>query len=133
MVGEARSRERLADLAGAGLVVLAVALVSYWRVANAETFMRLAIRRMTAVEGLLGSLRDRRWLLALVPLGLFWVSLHGSFPVGWLLVGAALAEALVGPRRDRRRARDLALVLLVHPLFPFVSPDGLHAYDLLLD
>src|SRR5947207_10136999 len=53
MVGEARSRERLADLAGAGLVVLAVALVSYWRVANAETFMRLAIGRMTAVEGLL--------------------------------------------------------------------------------
>src|SRR5438552_3529655 len=111
MVGEARSRERLADLAGAGLVVLAVALVIYWLLPA----YGLALQ---------ASLRDRRWLLALVPLGLFWVSLHGSFPVGWLLVGAALAEALVGPRRDRRRARDLALVLLVHPLFPFVSPDG---------
>src|SRR5947207_5151137 len=51
MVGEARSRERLADLAGAGLVVTAVALVSYWRVVNAETFMRLAIGRMTAAAG----------------------------------------------------------------------------------
>ncbi|HXU80868.1 MAG TPA: hypothetical protein VN914_05690, partial [Polyangia bacterium] len=38
-----------------------------------------------------------------------------------------------GPRRDGRRARALAAVLLLHPLLPFVSPDGLHAYDLMID
>ena len=230
-MGGARSR----DLAAAITVAAAVVLVSYWKVVNAETFMRLAIGRMTATEGLFvahdpwiysvpglgwhnpewlgdlvlygvfraggegalvsfklvvlvvgwllfylwgrragggplvlaglillalagsegrfmernelhvywllpsyglvlqASVRDRRWLLALLPLGLLWASLHGSFPAGWLLVGAALAEALVGPRRDRRRARDLAVVLALHPLLPFISPDGIHAYDLLLD
>ena len=233
MVGEARSRERVAGVAGVAVVVLAVVLVSYWKVVNAETFMRLAIGRVTAAAGLrvahdpwiysvpglgwrnpewLGDLllygvyriggegglvifklaalavgwslfylwgrrsggrplvlvglvllalggsegrflernelhlywllpsyglvlsaRDRRWLLALVPLGLGWASLHGSFPLGWLLVGAALAGSLVGPGRDLARARALAAVLLVHPLFPFASPDGLHAYDLMID
>jgi hypothetical protein len=53
--------------------------------------------------------------------------------VGWLLVGAALAEALVGPRRDPARARALAAVLALHPLLPFASPDGFRAYDLLID
>jgi hypothetical protein len=234
-VGEARSRVLPADLAAAGAVVVGVLLVSYWRVVNAETFMRLAIGRMTAAQGLfvahdpwiysvpglgwrnpewLGDLllygvyraggeaglvgfkllalsvgwsllyllgrraggrplvlaglillalagsegrfmernelhlywllpayglalqaavTDRRWLLALLPLGWLWASLHGSFPVGWLLVGAALAESMVGPRRDGRRARALALALALHPLLPFLSPDGLHAYDLLID
>ncbi|HXU81965.1 MAG TPA: hypothetical protein VN914_11250, partial [Polyangia bacterium] len=201
-----------ADVAGVALVVLSVVLVSTWRVANAETFMRLAIGRMTAAQGLMvahdpwiysvpglgwrnpewlgdlllygvhrvggegglvalkllllgvgwsllflwgrrmggrplvlvglvllalagsegrfmernelhlywllpsyglvleASVRDRRWLWALVPLGLLWTSLHGSFFLGWLLVGASLAEALVGPRRDGRRARALAAV-----------------------
>jgi len=221
------------DLAAAASVVVAVVLVAYWKVINAETFMRLAIGRMTAAHGLfvardpwiysvpelgwrnpewLGDLllygvyqaggegglvgfklvvlavgwsllyrwgrrvggtplvlaglillalggsegrflernelhlywllpayglvlhsstTNRRWLLALVPLAWLWTALHGSYTVGWLMVGAALVEALV--RRDFGRVRDLAVVLVVHPLLPFLSPDGLRAYDLLVD
>jgi hypothetical protein len=234
MVSEARLRQRAVDLVAVGVVLLGVVLVSYWRVVNVETFMRLAIGRETArgifldrdpwiysVPGLhwrnpewlgdlllygvyrmggegglvalklalLGigwtllyawgrraggrplvlvglillalagsegrflerneqhlywllpayglvlqlSLGNRRWLAALVPLGLAWVNLHGSFMVSWLLVGASLADALVGPRKDRQRARLLFSVFLVQLLFPFASPDGLHAYDVVVD
>jgi hypothetical protein len=233
-MAEVRSRSR-GDLLAAAVIVAAVVLVSYWKVINAETFMRLAIGRLTATAGLLlerdpwiysvpglrwrnpewlgdlllygayraggeaalvafklvvlsvgwslfyrmgrragggplvltglvllalagsqgrflernemhlywllpayglalqAGVRDRRWLIALLPLGALWVNLHGSFTVGWLMVGAALAEALFGAERDRRRARDLALVLAVHPLLPLIGPDGWHGYDLLID
>jgi hypothetical protein len=234
MVSEARLRERTVDLVAVGVVLLSVVLVSYWRVVNVETFMRLAIGRETAqgiflerdpwiysVPGLhwrnpewlgdlllygvfrmggegglvalkltllgLGwtllylwgrraggrplvlvglimlalagsegrflerneqhlywllpayglvlqaSVGNRRWLAALVPLGLAWVNLHGSFMVSWLLVGASLADALVGPRKDRQRARELFSLLLVHLLLPFASPGGLHAYGVVID
>jgi hypothetical protein len=77
--------------------------------------------------------RDRRWLWGLVPLGLLWANLHGSFPVGWIIVGASLADALFGAERDRRRALGLLLVLLAHPLFPLCGLDGLRSYDQVID
>jgi hypothetical protein len=76
--------------------------------------------------------RDRRWLWALPPLGILWANVHGSFTVSWLLVGAALAEALLGEDRDRRYAKALALVLAIHPLLPLVSPEGWRVYSFLL-
>jgi hypothetical protein len=77
--------------------------------------------------------RDRRWLGALLPLGILWANLHGSFTFSWLLVGAALAEALLGEERDRPLARALALVLAIHPLLAFVSPEGWRVYTFVID
>ena len=76
--------------------------------------------------------RERvRCLWLLLPLGALWANLHGSFPVGWVLVGAALGDALRG--RDRRRVLVLLGLLAAHPLLALVSPHGIHNYGQLVD
>lgn len=74
-----------------------------------------------------------RWLYALVPLGLLWANLHGSTTMGWVVLGAALADALFGPDRDPAFARRLLPIMALHPLFPLCGPDGLRGYDLFFD
>lgn len=76
--------------------------------------------------------RERvRCLWLLLPLGALWANLHGSFPVGWVLVGAALVDALRG--RDRRRVLALCGLLAAHPFLGMVSPQGIHNYGQLAD
>lgn len=82
---------------------------------------------------LLAARTDRRYLVAVPFLGVLWSNLHGSFPVAWVLVGAALGEALWGRARDRALARRLALVLGLLLLAPFAGPEGIHAYDLVIE
>jgi hypothetical protein len=77
--------------------------------------------------------RDRRWLLALAPLGVVWANVHGSFLFSWLLVGAALAESLFGEERDRGLARALALALAAHPLLALASPEGVRVYTFVIE
>jgi hypothetical protein len=121
---------------GSPLVVLGLALLvlggSEWHLGERN---EMHIHWLVPAYGLCleGARRDRRWLWGLLPLGLLWANLHGSFPVGWIIVGAALAESLVGAQRDRRLAVGLALALLAHPLFPLASLDGLRAYDQVVD
>lgn len=76
--------------------------------------------------------RQWRWLLALLPLGALWANLHGSFILGWVVIGAALAQALVS-RRDKKEVGALALLLAVHPLLAMISPHGLHNYGQVAD
>lgn len=72
--------------------------------------------------------RIRLWLL---PLGVLWANLHGSFVLGPLMLGAAGAQALID--RDRARLRALAPLLALQPLLPMISPDGPHAYGQVWD
>ena len=73
----------------------------------------------------------RRWLPALIPLGILWANLHSSFVIGWVLLAAALAGALA--RGDKPLVRALAAVLALHPLLALVSPHGLGNYSQLME
>jgi hypothetical protein len=121
---------------GAPAVIVALAFVvlggSEWHMSERN---EMHLHWLVPAYGLVldNARRDRRWLWALGPLGLLWANMHGSFTFSWLLVGAALAEALFGEDRDRARARALAIALVAHPLLPFISPEGLRVYSFLVD
>jgi hypothetical protein len=121
---------------GTPVVIVALALVvlggSEWHMSERN---ELHLHWLVPAYGLVleRARRDRRWLWLLAPLGMLWANLHGSFTVGWLLVGAALAEALLGAEPDRALAKALAVALVAHPLLPFVSPEGLRTYQQVID
>jgi hypothetical protein len=73
-------------------------------------------------------LRPRRhWVRwTLLPLGVIWANVHASFVVGWVLVFAAGCDAWM--EGDRRTVRQLAVILVLHPLLPLISPSGLDVY-----
>lgn len=77
--------------------------------------------------------QDRRWLLSLIPLGILWANLHGSFPVGWVVILAALAQTLVDGCSKRSDLLLLGTLLAIHPLLALISPHGIHTYDQILD
>ena len=80
----------------------------------------------------LNSARDNpRRVLLLLPLGLLWANLHGSFPLGWVPLAAAVVQALI--QRHRRLALLSVGVLCLHPLLAAVSPHALGNYQQLLD
>jgi hypothetical protein len=121
---------------GSPAVIVALAMVvlggSEWHMSERN---EMHLHWLVPAYGLVldSARRDRRRLWALLPLGTLWANLHGSFTFSWLLVGAALAEALLGEDRDRKLARALALILAVHPLLAFVSPEGWRVYAFVLD
>jgi hypothetical protein len=121
---------------GSPVVILALVMValggSEWRLTERDD---MHAHWLVPAYGLVleAARRNRRWLWALAPLGALWANVHGSFTIGWLLVGAALADALFGTDRDPARARALALALLLHPLLPLISPEGPRAYAHLVE
>ncbi len=58
------------------------------------------------------------WLLA--PLLLVWANCHGGYVLGWVVLAAYSAEALI----DRRRARPLWLASVAAVLISGVNPNG---------
>ena len=81
---------------------------------------------------LLQSARSRpRRLLLLLPLGVLWANLHGSFPLGWVVLGVAAVQALAHGRR--RLALAIGLLLCVHPLLGAASPRGFGNYGQIVD
>src|SRR5205823_2817104 len=72
-----------------------------------------------------------RWLLALPPLMVFWVNVHGSFVLGLVLLAAFLAGEVLrrvrtpGDALDWRQLRILGLVALLVLLATLVNPRGL--------
>lgn len=75
--------------------------------------------------------RHPRRLLLLLPLGVLWANLHGSFPLGWVILAAGALEALA--RGHRRLALAVLGVLCAHPLLAAVSPHGFGNYQQVLD
>jgi hypothetical protein len=70
--------------------------------------------------------RERlRWLL--IPLGIVWANVHGSFVVGWVILFAGVCDAWMAG--ERKAASQLAIILIVHPLLPLVSPAGAGGYQ----
>lgn len=72
-------------------------------------------------------------LWALIPAGVLWANVHGSFIVAWVLVGAATAEAWLGANRDPVRGRVLLAMLLIHLLLPLATPYGTGVYRVVLE
>jgi hypothetical protein len=121
---------------GSPIVIVSLVLValggSEWRLTERDDMFAHCLIPAYGLA-LEAARRDRRWLWALAPLGVLWANVHGSFTIGWVLVGAALAEALFGADRDPARARALALALALHPLLPLASPEGPRAYSHLVE
>jgi hypothetical protein len=67
---------------------------------------------------------ERRWIIAYVPLFVFWVNVHGGFIVGPVLLGAEALERLV----LRRPWVHLALVLAGLGVLVAATPFGLAYY-----
>lgn len=120
-----------APLVVASLIVLALA-GSEWRLTERNDMHAFWLVPLYGLC-LLRARARRRFLCLLLPLGVLWANLHGSFALGWLLVGARLLGARFGPERDRVHVRALAAVLVLHPLLPLLSSDGLRAYGQLAD
>jgi hypothetical protein len=72
-------------------------------------------------------------LLALALLMIAWANLHGSFPLAWLLLVAALAGGPVAGGLRRPAARGLVVLLALAPLLGMVSPHLWRNYGQLLD
>jgi hypothetical protein len=82
--------------------------------------------------------RGRTWTLAALPLAMvLWASLHGSFPMGIVLVGIALVgrgwEVGLSGWRDDALLRPLALLVVLCSLAPLVNPYGPGLLPWLLD
>lgn len=68
----------------------------------------------------------RLWLALLPPIVVLWANLHAGFLAGFLLLGAALATALIFPRqRTRARLIDLSLTLCACALATLCTPWGI--------
>jgi hypothetical protein len=76
--------------------------------------------------------RTRR-LVGLALLMIVWANLHGSFPLAWLLLVAALAQAVVAGEARRPGVRGVIALLALAPLLGMVSPHLWRNYGQLLD
>lgn len=112
-----------ASLQSAAVLVCAVALltVHHWVERN-EMHLAWLVPAYLCLST--SSHARTRWLL--LPLGVVWANVHGSFVIGWVLVVAGFCDAWQAG--NRQAMRQLAIVGLVHPLLPFVSPDGIASY-----
>ena len=121
---EPRRRLAFAALAAYRLVQLRPDLVSIAR----EPARAIACCSRTSGRRPGGASRAAAALAAL------WANVHAGFPLGSLLIGAALARAACSPRRcgrpssgarDRARARRLAAALALAALATLANPAGL--------
>ena len=80
---------------------------------------------------ILESRRSRLWLLPL--LMLIWANCHGGFIVGWIVVGAYLAESLFRHLRDPSAKLGLQLWIAgpLGVLLTAVNPNGMHILQVL--
>ncbi len=79
-------------------------------------------------------LEYRRWLWLLPPMLLVWANCHSGFFLGWVVMGAYCAEALIDRWRGRPAAdeRRLLAVTFVAVLASAVNPTGLRVFQALL-
>lgn len=92
------------------------------------------------LAGVFAILESRRFLWALPPLFLLWANLHGAFFLGWIVMGAYCAEALIKWRRapaprarftdpvERRMLISCALAALVSG----INPNGYRIFEIVL-
>jgi len=72
-----------------------------------------------------------RLVVVLLPLGIIWANLHSSFILGWVILAAAAAQALLEGRRTY--AVSVIIALAIHPFMAVVSPFGFQSYLQLWD
>jgi hypothetical protein len=80
----------------------------------------------------------RRWLLVILPLAMiFWANVHGSFPLGIVLLGIALVgrgwEIGYAHWHDDGQLRHLVLLLALCLVAPLVNPHGIELFTWLFD
>jgi hypothetical protein len=78
-------------------------------------------------------LESRRRLWLLPPLFLIWANCHGGFFLGWVVLAAYCAEALVARLRDKAFAEERALWLwsVAAVLASGINPNGFRAFQVL--
>ncbi|MGA2155579.1 MAG: hypothetical protein ABSH37_14285, partial [Bryobacteraceae bacterium] len=79
-------------------------------------------------------LESRRRLWLLPPLFLIWANCHGGFFLGWVVLAAYCAEALVARLRDKSLPEERALWLwsAAAVLASGINPNGFRAVQVLL-
>jgi hypothetical protein len=79
-------------------------------------------------------LEHRRWMWALPPMFLVWANLHGGYFMGWAMLGAYCADALIQRLRKRPIAgeRELWLVTIACFLISGVNPNGFRVIEIML-
>jgi len=78
-------------------------------------------------------LECRRWLWLLPPVFLFWANAHGGFVMGWILLAAYGAEALVQRWRGKPAPKDrrLWLVAAICAAVTVLNPNGWRVFQVL--
>ncbi len=86
------------------------------------------------VAAVIAILEYRRWLWALPPIFVFWANCHGAFFLGWIVLGAYCAEALIKRWRGKPDAGERSLLLFsaLSVLASGINPNGFHIVDTLL-
>jgi hypothetical protein len=110
----------------AGLIAAAIAVPFALDRPQFFTYLFLALT-MVILES-----RRRLWLL--LPLFLIWANCHGGFFLGWVVLGAYCAEALVARLRHRPLAEERALWMwsAAAVLASGINPNGFRAVQVLL-
>jgi hypothetical protein len=110
----------------AGLIVAAIAVP--FALDRPQLFTYLFLALTVAI------LESRRRLWLLPPLFLIWANCHGGFVLGWVVLAAYCADALVARLRDRplEDARALWLWSAAAVLASGINPNGFRAVQVLL-
>ncbi len=129
-----RFQERTSSLALC-LIGLAIFLVATWKSLHIVRPQLAGLACYLVLLSLLTARRWPRWIWGVVPaLFVLWTNLHGSFPLGLLLLGTLLVgrAADVGLRTGRwrpifrdRRVRGLFLLLELAMIAVLINPYGL--------
>jgi len=114
-----------ADIVAAGATLACLLVAMGLPGALALRSQLLAVPLFVAAAALLDARRSHpAWIYGLIPIGVVWANVHGSFPLLPLLV----ALAVLGDLLEGRTIARLAAVGLVTMLTPLASPWGLDIY-----
>ncbi len=90
------------------------------------TFLLLAVT--------MAILERRRWMWALVPVFIFWANCHGGYFMGWVMLGAYCAEAIIQRLRKQPVPGEKQLWIVTAACFfaSALNPNGFRVIEIML-